>query len=310
MKMTATRRVNLVAIAVLSFSMAGAMATLDAIDRKPRGSVAQEALYLRSSKVLRRLSLGYTGLLADIYWTRAVQYFGTQHHNGSGDFRLLAPLLEVTTELDPRLLPAYQFGANFLAPKPPNGAGLPGSALALMKYGIEHNPDQWRLYYNLGFLYYTELKDYAKAADAFAQGAQLPVTNQFMPILAARMAQHAGEFDTARMLWFTAYQNTKDPLVQQNAVQHLRALQVDEAVTQLEQVVEKYREKKGRLPLGMGDLERAGFIHGTPADPSGRPYKLMPGGRIEVQDPQELYFITKGLPPGAEPPQPPSSLRH
>jgi tetratricopeptide (TPR) repeat protein len=305
MKMSATRRVNLVAFAVLSFSTAGAMGTLYAIDRTPRDSIAQEALYVRSSNVLRRLSLGYTGLLADIYWTRAVQYFGTQHHNGSSDFRLLAPLLEVTTELDPQLLPAYQFGATFLAPKPPNGAGLPGSALALTKFGIAHNPDQWRLYYNLGFLYYTELKDYAKAADAFAQGAQLPVTNQFMPILAARMAQHAGEFDTARMLWFTAYQNSKDPLVQENAVEHLRALQVDEEVTRLEQVVQKYREKTGRLPLSMGDLERAGLIHGTPADPTGRPYKLMPDGRIEVQDPQRLYFITKGLPPGAEPPQPP-----
>jgi len=305
MKMSATRRVNLVAIAVLSFSLAGAMATLYAIDRTPRESIAQEALYLRSSNVLRRSSLGYTGLLADIYWTRAVQYFGTQHHIGSSDFRLLAPLLEVTTELDPRLLPAYQFGADFLAPKPPNGAGLPGSALALMKYGIAHNPEYWRLYYNLGFLYYTEFKDYAKAADAFAQGAQLPVTNQFMPILAARMAQHAGEFDTARMLWFTAYQNTKDPLVKDNAVQHLRALQVDEDVTRLEQVVQKFREKTGRLPLSMGDLDRAGSIHGTPVDPTGRPYKLMPDGRIEVQDPQSLYFITKGLPPGAEPPQPP-----
>jgi tetratricopeptide (TPR) repeat protein len=305
MKMSATRRVNLVAFAVLWFSTAGAMAALYAIDRTPRDSIAQEALYVRSSNVLRRLSLGYTGLLADIYWTRAVQYFGTQHHNGSSDFRLLAPLLEVTTELDPKLLPAYQFGATFLAPKPPNGAGLPGSALALTKYGIAHNPDQWRLYYNLGFLYYTELKDYAKAADAFAQGAQLPVTNQFMPILAARMAQHAGEFDTARMLWFTAYQNTKDPMVQENAVEHLRALQVDEEVTRLEQVVQRYREKTGRLPLSMGDLERAGAIHGTPVDPTGRPYKLMPDGRIEVQDPQSLYFITKGLPPGAEPPQPP-----
>jgi tetratricopeptide (TPR) repeat protein len=305
MKMSAPRRVNLVAIAVLSVSLAGAMAALYAIDRTPRESVAQEALYVRSSNVLRRLSLGYTGLLADIYWTRAVQYFGTQHHNGSSDFRLLAPLLEVTTELDPKLLPAYQFGANFLAPKPPNGAGLPGSALALMKYGIAHNPDQWRLYYNLGFLYYTELKDYAKAADAFAQGAQLPLTNQFMSILAARMAQHAGEFDTARMLWFTAYQNTKDPMVQENAVEHLRALQVDEDVTRLEQVVEKYREKMGRLPLSMGDLERAGFIHGTPVDPKGGPYKLMPDGRIEVQHPENLYFITKGLPPGAEQPQPP-----
>ncbi len=303
--MTAARRLNLVAAGVFLFSMAGGMAVLHAIDQLPRESIAQEALYLRSSKVLRRLCLGYTGLMADVYWTRAVQYFGTQHHNGSSDFRLLAPLLEVTTELDPKLLPAYQFGANLLAPQPPNGAGLPGSALALMKYGIEHNPDQWRLYYNLGFLYYTELKDYAKAADAFAQGAQLPVTSQFMPVLAARMAQHAGEFDTARMLWFTAYQSTKDPIVQQNVVEHLRALQVDEDVTQLERVVAKYREKKGRLPLNIGDLEHAGFIHGTPADPNGHAYKLMPDGRIEVQDPQNLYFITKGLPPGAEPPQPP-----
>ncbi len=237
--MSATRRVNLVAIAVLFFSMAGAMAALHAIDYLRRGSVAQDALYLRSSKVLRRLSLGYTGLLADIYWTRAVQYFGEQHHAGSRDFRLLAPLLEVTTELDPRLLPAYQFGANFLAPQPPNGAGLPESALSLMKYGIEHNPEQWRLYYNLGFLHYIEFKDYAEAADAFAQGAKLPVTNAFMPILAARMAQHAGEFDTARMLWVTTYQSTKDAQIRENAVEHLLALQVDEDVTRLEQVVGK-----------------------------------------------------------------------
>jgi len=305
MRMSATRRVNLVAVAVLSLSMAGALAALHAIDHMRRGSVAQDALYLRSSKVLRRLSLGYTGLLADIYWTRSVQYFGEQHQSGTGDFRLLAPLLEVTTELDPRLLPAYQFGANFLAPKPPSGAGLPGAALSLMKYGVEHNPDQWRLYYNLGFLYYTEFKDYAKAAEAFAQGAKLPVTNEFMPILAARMAQHAGEFDTARMLWFTTYQSTKEARIRQNAVEHLLALQVDEDVTRLEKVVEKYREQNGRLPTSMGDLERAGFIHGTPADPKGRPYKLMPDGRVEVQNPQSIYFITKGLPPGASPPQPP-----
>jgi len=31
----------------------------------------------------------------------------------------------------------------------------------------------------------------------------------------------------------------------------------------------------------------------------------MPDGRIEVQDPKNIYFITKGLPPGATPPQPP-----
>jgi tetratricopeptide (TPR) repeat protein len=307
--MSATRRVNVIATVVLLVATAGSVATLYAIDQTRLAPVSQEGLYVSSPTVLRRLSLGYTGLLADIYWTRAVQYFGERHHNGSGDFRLLPPLLEAATELDPRLMPAYQFGANFLAPQPPNGAGQPGAALALMKYGIQHNPDQWRLYYNLGFLYYTELKDYSKAAEAFARGAQLPVTNPFMPILAARMAQHAGEFDTARMLWFTTYQSTKDVLVQKNAVEHLLALQVDEDVTRLEQVVDKYHEKTGQLPSSMSDLERAGFIHGIPADPNGHAYKLTPDGRIEVQDPQNIYFITKGLPPGMAPPQPPRATK-
>ncbi len=305
--MSTTRRVNLVALAVLALSLGGAMATLHAVDEQRQKVSAQEALYLRSPQALRRLSLGYTGLLADIYWTRAVQYFGDQHHANSGDYRLLAPLLEIATELDPKLLPAYQFGANFLAPKPPAGAGLPEAALRLTNFGIAHNPDQWKLYYNLGFLYYMEFKDYPKAAEAFKQGAALPVTNEFMPILAARMAQHAGEFDTARLLWVTTYQSTKDTSIRQNAVEHLRALQVDEEVTQLEQVVQKYRNLKSRMPESMNDLERAGFIRGTPTDPKGHPYKLVADGRIEVQDAKEIYFITKGLPPGASPPQPPSA---
>ena len=240
--------------------------------------------------------MGYTGLLADIYWTRAVQYFGYQHHIQSNDFHLLAPLLEIATQLDPKLFPAYQFGSNFLSPKPPNGAGEPQKALELAKFGVEQNPDQWRLYYNLGFLYYTEFKDYAGAADAFARGAKLPVTNDFMPILAARMAQHAGEFDTARMLWFTTYQSTKDEQIRRNATDHLRALGVDEEVTQLENLVQRYRQQIGHVPRNISDLESAGMIRGTPTDPAGHSYKITSDGRVEVQDPGSIPYITKGLP--------------
>lgn len=298
------RQTRRIASIVLLLSMAGSLVAVHAIDGVRRGATLQEALYIRSTTALQRMSLGYTGLLADVYWTRAVQYFGSHFHENAQDFSLLAPLLEITTELDPRLIPAYELGANFLAPKPPNGAGRPDKALALMKYGIEHNPDQWRLYYNLGFLYYTEFKDYTGAADAFSRGAQLPVTNEFMPILAARMAQHAGEFDTARMLWFTTYQSTEEAQIRQNAVEHLQALRVDEDVTNLEAVVAKYRQQTGRLPVTMHDLDRAGFFHGTPVDPTGRPYKLMPDGRIEVDDPDRILFITKGLRPGMASPLP------
>ncbi len=302
--MSRTRSVYIIATIVLLVSTAGGVALLSGIDRMKVTQPSQQALYIQSPKTLRRLCLGYTGLLADIYWTRAVQYFGEQHHKGTGDFRLLAPLLQVTVELDPHMLPPYQFGANFLGPQPPNGAGLPGDALVLLKNGIAHNPDQWRLYYNLGFLYFTEFKDYSKAAEAFAQGAQLPITNGYMPILAARMAQQGGEFETSRILWYSTYQSTKEAAIRQNAVDHLRALQVDEEVTQLEGLVAKYKQQAGRLPTSIGDLERAGFIRGTPLDPNGHAYKLTPDGRVEVQDPESILYITKGLPPGMESPMP------
>ncbi len=302
--MKAARRVNVAASAVIVLALAGAVGTLHAIDHLRRGAAFREVLYIRSPKALKSIGLGYTGLLADLYWTRAVQYFGYQHHEHSKDFHLLSPLLEIATQLDPKLLPAYQFGSNFLAPRPPNGAGEPEKAIALAEYGIQNNPDNWKLYYGLGFIYYTELKDYAKAAEAFERGAKVPDAHPFLRILAARMAQHAGEFDTARMLWTTTYQTSKDPDIQRNAVDHLKALRADEDVTNLEQLVAAYHKQTGHLPSSVTDLIRAGLIGGVPVDPTGHAYKLMPDGRVEVQDPDSIQYITKGTPPGYEMPQP------
>ena len=303
--MSGSRKVMVTASVLLLLSLASSVLLLRRLDQVRTTAALEEVLYLNSPKWVKRLSLGYSGLLADIYWTRAVQYFGSRHVVKAKDYNLLYPLLEITTALDPKLIVAYQFGANFLEPKPPAGAGQPDKAVALIEYGIRNNPDDWKLYYELGFIYYyMEPKDYAKAAEAFERGAKLPNAHPFMSILAARMAQHAGEFDTARMLWQTTYESTKEPQIQGNAVQHLQALRVDEDVTRLEEVVARYRQQTGRLPASMSDLEHAGFLRGTPMDPTGRPYRLMSDGRIEVQDPDRIPFITQGLPPGMESPQP------
>ena len=160
-----------------------------------------------------------------------MQYFGTKHHDEARSYELLAPLLELTTQLDPHLIVAYEFGASFLAPRPPSGAGEPERAIELMEYGIKNNPDDWKLYYDLGFVYYMNLKDYPKAADAFERGSLIPNAHPFMRVLAAQMAQHAGEFDTARMLWSATYQNSQDKQIRANAVEHLRALRVDDSHT-------------------------------------------------------------------------------
>jgi tetratricopeptide (TPR) repeat protein len=293
-----------VASCVLVLTLAGAAAMLHAVDKQRKAMRAEEVLYIRSPKALKVMSLGYTGLLADLYWTRAVQYFGYQHFHGSDDLHQLGPLLEIATQLDPHLLPAFSFGSNFLAPLPPNGAGEPQRAIALAEFGIRNNPNNWKLYYDLGFTYYLELKDYPKAAEAFRRGAEIPGAHPFVRILAARMAQHAGEFETSRMLWTTTYQSTKDKDIQRNAVDHLKALRVDEDVAELEKVVDHYREQMGISPHDIDDVIRAGMLADVPVDPTGKPYKVTPDGRVELSDPDSILYVTRGLPPGKESPLP------
>ncbi|MGC2060261.1 MAG: hypothetical protein WA653_18495, partial [Candidatus Sulfotelmatobacter sp.] len=75
------RKVSIVAGVCVAVSLAASAVLLHHIDQlRPRGTL-EDVLYLNSPKVLKRISLGYDGLLADIYWTRAVQYFGGRHHD-------------------------------------------------------------------------------------------------------------------------------------------------------------------------------------------------------------------------------------
>jgi tetratricopeptide (TPR) repeat protein len=293
-------RITALLAAVLVVCLAAAVITATRADQARPAATLEEVLYIPSPAMLKRMSLGYTGLLADIYWTRAVQYFGARHVVRSRHYELLAPLLDITTQLDPQLTAAYEFGSVFLTQPPPSGAGDPDAAVRLVKYGIQHNPGDWRLYYNLGFIYSLEKKDYLAAAQAFAQGSKVPGAHPFLKILAARMAQRGGDMETSKLLWTTTYETSKDPQIKANAISHLRALQVDEVVPKLEEVVGQYTSRTGHTPDNWAELVRAGYLPGIPLDPVGHPYKLAAGGKVEVSDIYDLPFINKGLPPGVE----------
>lgn len=299
--MTYRRKVTAIACTLLVLSMTASSLVLHHADQVRPPGASDDVLLLSSPAVIKRASLGYAGLAACIYWTRAVQYFGYRHHNDAGSYNLLAPLLEITVHLDPQLFVAYEFGASFLSPKPPNGAGEPERAVELMQYGIEHNPDNWRLYYDLGFVYYMDLHDFKKAAQTFGRGSQVPHAHPFLKVLAAQMAQHAGEYQTARMLWSATYETTQDAQIRENAVQHLRSLRVDEDVEHLQEAVTRFGERTGHLPSSLAELLAAEHISGVPVDPEGYPYKLTAEGRILVRDPDAYPFATHGFPPGYQP---------
>jgi hypothetical protein len=299
--MKSRRRTTVVASTLLVLSMAGSVLLLHRVDEiRPRANI-EDVLYISSPKLVKRASLGFDGLMACIYWTRTVQYFGHRHFLRSRTYNELAPLLEITTALDPNMIPAYEFGASFLAPTPPNGAGQPVRAIELMKYGIEHNPDNWHLYYDLGFVYYTELKDYKRAAEVFEQGSKTPNAHPFLKILGAQMAQHASDYATARMLWTTTYETSQEASIRQNAIEHLRCIRVDEEVTRLQEAVSRFEQLNGRLPTSLWEVAAAEHLPGIPVDPDGNPYFLSFDGQVQVAKPDDFPFVTKGLPPDYKP---------
>jgi hypothetical protein len=286
---------------LLALGLAGSVMSQQRVEEIRMAATLEEVLYIPSVKILRGMSLGYSGLMADIYWTRAVQYFGGKHKARSHRYDLLPPLLHITTELDPKLVVAYKYGSVFLAQPPPGGAGMPDLAVEFVEKGIRANPDDWQLYYHLGFIHFIERQDAKAASQAFERGSKVPKAHPWMKIMAAAMAQYSGERGVARRLWEYIHQSTDDKFIRSNATIRLRALNVDEAILALEQVIAAYRQRTGRLPASWSELVAAGYLRGVPRDPLGLPLKLMRDGRIELARPDDIPFVTKGLPEGESP---------
>ena len=104
-------------------------------------------LWIQSGPLASRLALGFDNLVADVYWMRAVIYYGTKEkvQGRRPNFDQLAPLLDLVTALDPHFRVAYRFGAIFLTEAYPNGPGRPDLAVALLQRAIENDFGRWEV---------------------------------------------------------------------------------------------------------------------------------------------------------------------
>lgn len=295
--MTASRTVTVVCSSVLVLCMASSVLLTRHIDTLREGAALREVLWIPSAKTVERMSLGYKGLIANIYWTRVVQYFGSKHYAHSMEYKLLKPLLEITTTLDPKLLPAYEFGGIFLAQQPPEGAGDPNAAAELVEKGIRNNPHAWRLRYDLGFIYWLELNDPRKAADVFLEGSKVPGAHQWMVTMAAALAQQGGEREKSRYLWSNIANSTEDEHMKRNAMNRLQALDIDQFVDTLQERVDKYKELTGNSPKDFRQMVAEGWLRRIPVSPRGVPLDIL-NGHVELSDYKEYPFITRGKPAG------------
>lgn len=249
----------------------------------------QDEVLVRSPKLMKLVTLEYGTLAADIYWTRAVQYYGNKRLGQDTNLESLWPLLDVATTLDPNLLPAYRFGATFLSQPEPRGAGQPDLAVQLLERGLQANPDSWRLNQDLGNIYYLELKDYANAGQAYLDGSKKPGAAPWMKIMAARFLEKGESRETAAMLWSEVLESTNDTTIKENARINLELLRADEHIDHINESAAKYAASTGRPPRNVREMVQAGLIGGEPVDPDGYAYVIGPDGKAHISEKSPLF---------------------
>ena len=258
----------------------------------PPGEDAEAVLYVRSPEAMRRLSLSFTALAADLDWIRAVQHYGGDHGMPVTDtpkYLLLYPLLDRTTTLDPRFNIAYRFGAIFLAEAYPSGPGRPDLAIDLLKTGLRERPDKWEYMEDIAFVHYWYEHDYIAASEWFEKAGAAPGAPWWMKSMAATTRARGGDRNASRLMWEAIRQTTEIPWLRQDAEQKLEQLRALDEIDLLQRIVDEVAAKSGQRPGDWGALVRARALGGVPVDPRGTPYELTPEGRVRLSQSSPLF---------------------
>lgn len=235
---------------------------------------------------------GFRGLVADWYWIRTLQYLGRKLQQGNValdrakgvESRLLAPLLDLTTTLDPKFSAAYEFAAVIL---PTVDAE---AAVTLTRKGLRAMPEAWQLHQQHAYIYW-QRGDFAGAAQAFRDGARLS-SAKWMEQMAARLDAEGGDRQLARQMYWRMYEQSNDEQVRQWATKRLMQVQSFEERERIREVILGFWRRRGTCVDRWADvaveLRRAGLKtdgHGAPFDPSGTPYVLGLSGCAVAIDP-------------------------
>lgn len=245
--------------------------------------VADDVLYLKGGAAAPRLALGFDAILADVYWIRSIQHFGSTRRARAGadkSYGLLYPLLDVTTRLDPYFAIAYRFGSIFLSEPYPNGPGRTDQAIALLERGLAADPKKWQYAHDAGFVHYWWREDYKAAAEWFERASRIDGAPWWLTSMAATTLAQGGDRRSSRQLWQQLYESADNDWVKSNARLRLAQLDALDQMDALAALVGRHTEARGRPPYSWRELAPFG-LRGVPLDSSGTPFELdatAPGG--------------------------------
>ena len=264
------RRLPLVAAALGLLAAAG-LASAGAAAARRADERISPLLYLPSGRYLKAAALGFDPILADALYLWSIQYYS--NYRVQDRYRYLEHIYrDVITELDPHYIDPYLIGSMIMTAE----AHEPEMALRLLDKGIAQNPGDWILPFEAGYLCYSGIKDYARAARYFEMALRSPDVHPAVRRFHAEMYNRAGDARTSLREWGSIWQSTDDPYVRTVAWNHVHDLRVEVDLTTLREAIARFIAARGRRPARLEDLVAAGIVDALPVDPEGGAYAYDP----------------------------------
>lgn len=230
--------------------------------------------------VVRAFSLGFSDALADLYWLRAVQYYGRQKQaSAPTGFADLAPLLETAAELDPRFELVYRYGAVFLSEQIPIGAGQPEKGVAFLKKGADRNPTNWSLRKDQGLFTFVYLDDAIAGSAVLSQASEIPGSAPWLKPLAAKVLADGGNLEASVQMWTLIRDQSESGVLRENASVQLQVVKNRLFTQQVQQRITDHRERTGDTTATLETLRARGVIASS-RDLAGVPFDFDPGTGI------------------------------
>ena len=269
-------------------------------------------MWLQSGPMAGKLALGFRNLVADVYWIRAVVYYGGKRQMSGGvqtaaaqaaNFELLDPLLDLVTSLDPHFKVAYRFGAIFLTEAYPSGPGRPDQAIELLQRAIDTDSARWEYMEDIGFVYYWWVHDFHKASEWFKRAGEQQDAPSWLAPLAATTLAEGGDRRSSRFLWTEILKNTDIEWLKRNARTRLQQLDAMDTIEELNRRLARFMERERRAPRDWREFAAAEHLPGDPLDPTGTPYKFDGAtGKIDIDRNSSLWPLPWEPGAAAKPP--------
>jgi hypothetical protein len=240
-------------------------------------SLGKQLLYLPTPEILRLVSLGNQGLMADLLYLWSIQYYSQFALDEK--FLYLETVFDLVTDLDPRYFDAYRIGALIMTlQRSGDPAQHKAAIVRLYDKGLRNMPESWELAEVAAWDAHLVLNDQALAVRWMKAAAERPSAPPEVRRVYGRWRDNIQGWTVEDSIayWEGVVAEADREVDIRLATSHLYDSYVTLHRRRLDPLLASIRQRTGRCPESWQEVVERGLLPEPPLDYVGNPYLIDP----------------------------------